>query len=97
MGRRSDSYDEYIATKMQDTKFARGSLLSLINEFDASLEDALRETIPKMGIKEFSEKAGIPLQNVSDFVRGKRKLKLETYDKYLAVFKLKTKLTVELK
>lgn len=95
MGRRSDSYDEYIATRMQDTKFARGSLLSLINEFDVSLEDALRETIPKMGIKEFSEKAGIPLQNVSDFVRGKRKLKLETYDKYLAVFKLKTKLTVE--
>lgn len=95
MARRSESYDEYIAKRMQEGKFARGVLVSLIEEFDATVEDALRETIPKMGIKEFSEKAGVPFQNVSDFIRGKRKLKLETLDKYLAVFKLKSKLTIQ--
>lgn len=94
MPRRSESYDQYIAEKMQDTDYARGMLLNSIEEFGESVEEALKYTIRNMGIKEFSEKAEIPFQNVSDFVRGKRKLKVETLDKYLSVFKLKSKIVV---
>lgn len=94
MPRRSESFDQYIAEKMQDTDYARGMLLNSIKEFDESVEEALKYTIRNMGIKEFAERADIPFQNVSDFVRGKRKLKIETLDKYLSVFELKSKIIV---
>lgn len=45
-----------------------------------------------MGIKEFSDLAKTHLQNVSAFIRGERKLRRQTLDKYLSVFELKTKM-----
>ena len=79
---------------MQDCEYAKKTLLHSIEEFGESVEEALKYTIQQMGAKEFSEKANIPYQNVSDFIRGKRKLKRETLDKYLAVFGLKSKIVV---
>ena len=94
MPKRSESFDKYIAEKMQDPEYAKATLLNAIEEFDESVEEALSYTIRSMGIKEFAQKAGISSQNVSDFIRGERKLKQETLDKYLAVFGLKSKITV---
>jgi transcriptional regulator with XRE-family HTH domain len=92
MSRRSRSYDKYIAEKMKDLDFAQESLLTAINTFGDSVEDALKYTILQMGIKEFSEHSGVSIQNISDFVRGVRRLKIETLDKYLSVFGLKAKI-----
>jgi len=95
MPKRSNSYDKDIAEQLlNDATFAREMILTSIEEFDESVEDALKYTIQKMGAKEFSDKAQIPFQNVSDFIRGKRKIKTETLNKYLAVFNLKSKIVV---
>ena len=71
MARRGSSYDKMIATKMLDPESAIDVILHSL-EFDDNIEEALRLTITSMGIKEFSEKSAIPVQNVSGFVRGKR-------------------------
>lgn len=94
MSRRSESFDKYVAEQMQDLDYARETLVTTIEHFGESVEDALRYTIEKMGIKEFSELSNIPVQNVSAFIKGRRKLKVETLDKYLSVFKLKSKIVV---
>lgn len=94
MSRRSESFDKYVAEQMQDLDYARETLVTSIEHFGESVEDALRYTIEKMGIKEFSELSNIPVQNVSAFIKGRRKLKVETLDKYLSVFKLKSKIVV---
>lgn len=91
---RSRSFDAYVAEQMKDINFARETLITSIEHFGESVEDALKYTIEQMGIKEFSELSQIPIQNVSEFIRGKRKLKVETLDKYLTVFKLKSKIIV---
>jgi len=94
MARRSESFDKFIAEKMQNKRYARTTLLTSIKEFDDSVEEALKYTIQKMGIKEFSNASGVSVQNISDFIRGTRNLKAETLDKYLAVFELKSKVVV---
>ena len=80
---------------MQDLEYARETLITEIEEFGETVEDALKYTIESMGIKEFSELSDIPIQNVSAFVNGRRNLKKETLDKYLRVFGLRSKIVVE--
>ena len=89
MPRRSKSYDEAIAKEMQDPEFARGMVLHAIKQSGYSIEEALQHAIQSMGIKEFSDKSGLPLQNVSDFVNGKRKLGFRNISRCLSVFGLK--------
>ena len=91
---KSKSFDEVVAKQMQDPEFAKQTLLTSIEEFDESVEEALKYSIELMGIKEFSELSGVRLQNVSDFVKGRKNLKQETLDKYLAPFGLKSKIVV---
>jgi len=79
---------------MKDLSFARESLLTSIEHFADSFEEALKYTIQQIGIKEFYELSDIPVQNVSAFIKGRRKLKKETLDKYLSVFKLKSKIVL---
>ena len=52
MPRRSESFDKYVAEQMQDLDYARETLVTSIEHFGESVEDALRYTIEKMGIKE---------------------------------------------
>jgi CRISPR/Cas system-associated endonuclease Cas3-HD len=91
---RSESFDKYIAEQMKDLDFARLSLITSMEEFNDSVEEALRRTIRKMGIREFSDLANAKVQNVSAFVRGDRVLRRHTLDKYLSVFNLKSKVIV---
>ena len=94
MPRRSESFNELVAEQMQDPKFARLTLLTSIEEFNESVEEALKYSIELMGIKEFSRLSGIRIQNVSDFIKGRKNLKRESLDKYLSAFGLKTKIVV---
>lgn len=93
MPRRSKSYDEAIAREMQDPDFARGIVLHAIEQSGYSVEEALQHAIQSMGIKEFSDKSGLPLQNISDFVNGKRKFGFKNISRCLAVFGLKFTVT----
>lgn len=94
MPRRNESFDKYLSEQLQDPELARELFLSSIEDFEDSVEDALKYTIQKMGLKEFSTQADIPIQNVSQFINGKRNLKQGTLDKYLSVFGLKSKIIV---
>lgn len=94
MPRRNESFDKYISEQMKDLDYARETFMTMLEHFDENVEDALRYTIERMGIKEFSELSDIQIQNISQFLKGKRKLKVETLNKYLAVFKLKAKIVV---
>lgn len=94
MPRRSKSFEKYISEQMKDLDYAREVLVTAVEHFGESAEEALKQTIEKMGIKEFSELSGIQIQNISQFLKGKRKLKVETLDRYLSVFKLKSKIIV---
>lgn len=89
MARRSKSYDDAIAKEMQDPDFARGMVLHAIEQSGYTVEEALQHAIQSMGIKEFSSKSSLPLQNISDFVNGKRKFGLKNITRCLAVFGLK--------
>ncbi len=74
MVKRSESFDAVIAKEMQDVEFAQSFLLTGIQDFDETIEEALKRTIETMGIKEFSELAEDQFQNVSAFIRGDLKV-----------------------
>ncbi|MGE3975742.1 MAG: hypothetical protein AB7F59_14550 [Bdellovibrionales bacterium] len=93
---RNKSYDEELSKELQDMEFAQGFLLTLIEgEEGLDLEDALKHTIERMGIKEYSKASRIPAPHVVSFIKGRRKLKTETLDAFLKPFRLKTKVVVE--
>ncbi len=94
MARRNKNFNALVSEKMKDPEFAKQTFITSIDEFGESIEEALKYTIQQMGIKEFSDQSGICVQNISDFIKGKRNLKLETLDRYLAVFNLKSKIVV---
>lgn len=93
---RNKSYDAELSEKLQKVKFAQGYITALMDGDEGlSVEMALKHTIERMGIKEFVKLAKIPQPNVSEFLKGKRKLKPETINDYLKPFKLKAKLVLE--
>ncbi len=94
--KRGKSYDEELSQQLRNRKFAQNYIMALM-EGDEGLcvEDALKHTIERMGIKEFVQMANVPQPNVSEFLKGKRKLKPETLNEYLKPFKLKAKLVLE--
>ena len=92
MSRRSKSYNEMIAEKMRDPEFARGVVLHSV-EFGDSVEEALQLAIRSMGIKEFSDRSGLPLQSVSSFVQNRKKFGYKRLTQCLAVFGLKFTVT----
>ena len=85
---RSKSYDKVIAEKMRDPDLAKAVVIHAVESGD-SIEEALTIAITSMGIKEFADKSGIKMQNVSQFVQGKRAFGYKTLAKCLAVFGLR--------
>jgi len=71
------SYDEKLAAKLQDQEFAKDFILDLIEGDEGLIPmEALRHTIRRMGIKEFSEAAKTPYESVyrmleSDSIQSK--------------------------
>lgn len=93
---RNESYDEKLSRELQDPEFAQGFLLTLTEgEEGLPLIDALKHTIAKMGVTEFSEVSGIPAGSIGQFLNGTRKPKPETLDQYLKPFRLKVKVVAE--
>jgi antitoxin component HigA of HigAB toxin-antitoxin module len=82
---------------MQNPEFAQGFLLGLVEDEDEpmEIEEALRFSINRMGVTEFSNMIGESKSNVSNFLNGTRNLKEETLNKYLVPFNLKIKKVLE--
>lgn len=87
MASKSKPYDKLIAEHMRDQEFAKGVVLHSL-ECGDSIEEALRLAIRSMGIKEFAEKSGIPIQNVSEFAQNNKSWGYKRLEKGLAVFGL---------
>ena len=87
MSGRSESYDEFIAEKMRDPEYAREQSKVSI-ELRGNVADGLRVAIRAMGIKDFAEKSGIPIQNVSEFAQNNKSWGYNRLEKSLAVFGL---------
>ena len=66
-----------------------------MEEDGLNVEEALRHTIQRMGVKEFSEVSGIPSPNIVDFLKDRRRPKPETLDLYLHPFHLRIKMDLE--
>lgn len=94
--KRRKSFNEELSEKLKKPNFFRGYIESLIEaeDGDLSYEDALRDAIDVMGIREFAKLSNLPEQRVHEFIKGKN-LKPETLDQFLKPFKLKTKLIFE--
>ena len=91
--RRNSSCAADLAKELQTPRAVQSYLLGLIDGDDGlPLEEALRLTITRMGIKEFCKLTKIPMPNVSEFVSGKRNPKPETLDTYLKPFGLRSRL-----
>lgn len=93
---RHESYNEELAGELQDQEFAKAFLLDLI-EGDEGLSplEALRHTIRRMGVKEFSETAKIPYESVCRMLESDSTPKITTLDRYFAFFGLKVKIILE--
>ena len=59
-----------------------------------TLLDALKHTIRRMGIKEFSEFSGIPEKSISRMLGSQNTPKLETLNKYCTPFGFKVGLVL---
>ena len=96
MSNRNKSYDEILAKKFENLTYAQSYLLNIVNEEGLSIEMALRETIKAMGLQNFSNKSGLSIQAVSDFVHERQRWSIDKLAKHIEdVFKLKAKLSLE--
>ena len=96
MNRRSE-WDEMVSANLQKGPKVVAAFLTGLIECDNNLpvEEALRDTIIVMGIKEFCDMTGVAPSNATNFVNGKRKLGLEALNSYLKPLGLKTVLVIK--
>ena len=83
--------------KLRQPRFFQGYIESLVEAEDGALsyEEALRDTIDVMGIREFAALAEMPEARVLEYLKGKA-VKPETLNRFLKPFGLKTKIVFEL-
>ena len=97
MANRNKSYNKVLAQKFKKPEYARGYLMNIIKREKLSVDEALRETIKAMGLKCFSDKSGLSIQAVSDFVAKRQNWSMDKLSNHIKnVFKLKVKLSIEL-
>ena len=71
-------------------------LINIIKKEKLPVDEALRETIKAMGLKNFSDKSGLSIQAVSDFVAERQNWSMDKISGHIKdVFKLKVKLSLE--
>ena len=94
---RNKSYDKVLAQKFKKSEYARRYLINIIKKENLSVDEALRETIKAMGLKYFSDKSGLSIQTVSDFVATRQEWSMDKLSNHIEdVFKLKVRLSLEL-
>ena len=95
MSYRTKLFDEYLSEQLQNPDMAREFLLSSMHGPEGlDLIEALKRTISCMGIKEFASASKIHRNSISRMLSQAEIPKVETLNKYLAVFKLKSKIIV---
>lgn len=94
---RSNSYNERFSADIRKPKYARAYISELLTnkKEPMPLEEVLRLIAKKMGTTDFSEFVGERVQNIDKFIKGERKPKRETLDKFLRPFGLETVLIVK--
>ncbi|MFH1018498.1 MAG: hypothetical protein V1798_10020 [Pseudomonadota bacterium] len=93
---RNKSYDEELSERLQNPKYVRGFLLALMEGSEGlELEEALRITITRMGLKEFSRMSKVAAPNVVRMLKGRIPPTLYMLDRFLKPFGLRTKILVE--
>ena len=95
---RSSTYEEDFSRNMRNPEFARGYFLIQMNfpdEDPMTIEETLIWIIKRMGTTDFAGLVGEQKQSIDKFLKGERKPKRETLDKFLKPFGLKTVLSVE--
>ncbi len=96
MSNRNRSYNEVLAKKFNNSEYAQSYLLNIVENEGLYVDEALRETIKAMGLKNFADKAKLSVQAVSDFVAKRHKWSTDKLSKHISeVFHLKIKLTLE--
>lgn len=88
MPKRTKSFDEMFAKKLQDVDYARDYLIHLVEEEEMSVEQALATLAENMGQKEFAQLIGTTKQRVNEFVKGRQKPTLPLLNRYLEAFDL---------
>ena len=97
MPKRHKSYDKALAQKFKNSEYARLYLINIIEKEKLPVDEALCETIKAMGLKSFSDKSGLSIQAVSDFVAERQKWSMDKISNHIKdVFKLKAKLSLKL-
>ena len=97
MANRHKSYDRVLTQKFENPKYAQVYLINIIKKEKMPLDEALRKTIKAMGLKSFSDKSGLSIQAVSDFVAERQKWSMDKISNHIKdVFNLKVKLSLEL-
>lgn len=96
MANRNKDYNKILAKKFENMEYARGYLMNIVKREKLPIEDALCETIKAMGLKKFSDKSGLSIQAVSDFVNRRQKWSLDKISYHIKdVFNLKLKVSLE--
>jgi hypothetical protein len=94
--RRTPTYNEELSRRLKKPRYAREFIAALMEGPEGlTAEDAVRQMIRIMGVKEFSEATGMRASNVVAFVNGRRQPKRETLDLLLKPFKLRTRIILE--
>ncbi len=94
--KRHKSYDKELAEDLKDQEFAKNFLFDLMEGDDGlSAFEALKHTIRRMGVKEFSKDSKIPYESVCRMLESEKIPKINTLDRYFAVFGLRMKIELE--
>ena len=93
------SFDKYLSEQLLDTEYRREYLLQLMKTIDGekglSLSDALKDIINTIGVTRFANLANIEPVIISQFLLQKELPTIDTLDRLLVPFDLKTKIDVE--
>lgn len=91
MARRTEDWNEGLARDLRDPAFAREFLLAAVEE-GIPVQQALGKVIRAMGVKEFSEQAGLASPNVLRTINPRHNPTQATLNRLLRPFGLRLSL-----
>lgn len=88
MAKRSKSWDESLAKKLKDLEFAKYYLLSLVNDENLPLKEALRDFVHSYGVSEYAQICGLAQPNLTRALNEDSNSTLSTVEKILSPLSL---------
>jgi transcriptional regulator with XRE-family HTH domain len=93
---RPRSFEQKLSQRLQNPRLARSFLLTLTEgQNGLSPEEALKQTIHRMGVNEYAKLSGIAAASISRMLNGRVTPTRETLDRYFAAFGMRTKYVIE--